>query len=146
MCGYVSDSALCPVCGSQAYQPLDPIRPDRGTHAISREIIALAANPDVRAMPPEVRHDLFLAAASVDPDEIYRTESDVGRDTDRGYDSGLADADRLLLFDMDGFWERSAQRIKARAANRVETPRCPLCDFQLAPRALECDNCGARLP
>jgi hypothetical protein len=146
ICGYVSDSSLCPVCGSQAYQPLDPIRPDRTARAIPREIIDLAADPDVRAMPREVRQELFLAAASVDPDDIYRTETDVGPDVGREPDYGLNDADRLLMFDLDGFWERSARLIKARAVNRIETRRCPLCDFELAPRTLECDNCGARLP
>ena len=112
---------------------------------VTREIVELAADPDVREMPAEVREELFLAAAGVDPDDVlrdeYRRQIDAWRD--KGFD--VSGAERLLNRDLDTFRRRSARLIRAQTRKGSEKRhRCPLCEFEIPDRAKECENCGAR--
>jgi hypothetical protein len=144
VCGYVSEALVCPVCGSDSGPQIDPKGLERKIQDVTREIVELAADPDFREMPAEVREELFLAAAGVDPDDVlrdeYRRQLDAWRD--KGFD--VSSAERLLTTDLDAFRRRSARLIRAQARKGGRGTRCPLCEFELPPRAKECENCGAR--
>ncbi len=144
VCGYVSEASICPVCGSDMGPQINPRDIERKIRDVTREIAELAADPDVREMPADVREALFQAAAGVDPDDVlrdeYRRQIDAWRE--KGFD--VSGAERLLNVDLDAFRRRSARLIRAQTHKRDDSNRCPLCEFELAPRARDCENCGAR--
>jgi hypothetical protein len=145
VCGYVSEAATCPVCGSDATPAMNPRDVEHKIQEVTREIVELAADPDFREMPAEVREELFLAAAGVDPDDVLRDEyrRQIGAWRDKGFD--VSGAERLLNRDLDTFRRRSARLIRAQARKGSSGgSRCPLCEFDLPIRAKECENCGAR--
>jgi len=148
VCGspWPRDADRCRVCGSVATAHLPVAAVEQKLQQVTDELVTLARDEDVRAMPEDVRKELLDAFAGLKPEEVMRDEyrRQVEAWREKGFD--VAPLEKLLDEDLEAFRERGVRLIRAQILKRVRAGdfRCPLCDVVLPPEAEACENCGAK--
>ncbi len=148
MCGaaWIASATRCAACGSSLEAELDPTAIERKLQELTGEIVDLATDPDVQAMPEDIRNDLLHAFGDLSEEDLLREEFRHQVDAWRAKGFEVSRLERLLDEDLEHFRERSARLIRAQVMKKAERGkyRCPLCEFLLESSAEECGNCGAR--
>jgi len=148
-CGVPRDpkNARCRACGSPWERGSRPEDVQQRIEEVAGEVYDLAADPDFRGLPPEVREEILEAfegaglATSVESE--YEDQFREWRS--RGIDTG--ELERILREEgSEAFRARFVRLVRAQVLKVRRDGRflCPLCEDAIDAAAEECGNCGAK--
>ena len=148
-CGAVHEANenRCPLCGSP--RDIEPSADEvkRTLEDVAGEVYDLAADPDFRGLPPEMKEDLLATleevglTASVESEYVDQFREWRGRGID------TSEVERILREEgSEAFRAKFVALVRAQVLKNREGERflCPLCDVALKPAVDVCENCGAK--
>ncbi len=139
--------ARCPACDSPWDREPNPEEMRKAIAEVAGEIHDLAADPDFRGLPEEMREEILEAVEGAG--FPLETENEFAQQFQewkaRGFDT--AELERILREEgSDVFKATFVRVIRSQLLKRRDQGRfqCPLCESDVPPTAEECENCGAK--